>query len=197
MFAHFGQSQHTDTKKRCLPYNSLVNIGSGPVEEFAGKSVETSGGVLEIRCYPNGAGIGPSKIHSSIAIVTIIIARKGDIVRVDKVSFNFNLQCGVIRPTCRSQLCLTKIDNLAAPKDLLRPKKPAIKYSALFNILLGNQHALFNKEQSNETVRRIKSLLPGPFLTIRIIFQNSKQLLQRCTYRSWVVVRAMILVEVL
>lgn len=79
--------------------NSLVNIGSGPIEEFARKSIETCCGILQIGSFPNGAGIGPSLIHSSIAVITIIIARKGDIVRIDKIPFDFDLQCGVIRPT--------------------------------------------------------------------------------------------------
>ncbi len=82
--------------------DSLVDIGSGPVEELAGQSVETCCGVFKIRCFPNGAGIGPSKIHSSIAIVTIIIAGKGDIVRIDEISFDDELQCSVVRPTYKS-----------------------------------------------------------------------------------------------
>lgn len=93
--------------------DSLVNIGSGPIEKFAGKSIEASCGILQIRCYPYGAGIAPSLIHSSVAVVAIIISRKGDIVRVDKISFDFNLQCGVIRPTCRSQHSPPKNDSQA------------------------------------------------------------------------------------
>ena len=123
--------------------DSLINVGSGPIEEFAGHGVETCCGVLKISCFPNSAGIGPSFIHSSVAIVTIIIAREGDIVRIDKVSFDDDLQCGVVRPTCRIQRCATRVDTLAAQGDLLRPKKPAMKYSALFNILLTSQYSFF------------------------------------------------------
>lgn len=79
--------------------DSLVHIGSAPIEEFAGKSVETCCGILQIGCLPNGAGIAPSQIHSGIAVITIIVAGKGDIIRIDKVPFDFDLQCDVIRPT--------------------------------------------------------------------------------------------------
>lgn len=123
--------------------NSLVNIGCGPIEELARKSVEACCRVFEVRCCPDGSGIGPSFVYSKVAIVTIVITRKGDVVRVDVISFNDDLQCGVVRPTCRSQHCAMKFDTSAAPKDLLRPKKPAMKYSALFNILLKSQHYPF------------------------------------------------------
>ena len=83
---------------RSNPCDSLVNIGSGPVEELAGHGVETCCGVLEIRCFPNEAGISPCCIHSRVAVVTIVVASKSDIVGVDIISFNYDLQCGVVRP---------------------------------------------------------------------------------------------------
>ena len=95
-------------------FDSLVNIGSGPIEEFAGESVETCCGVLKVCCFPDSTGIGPSKIHGSVAVVTIVIARKGDIVRIDEISFYFDLQCGIIRPSCKSQQCPTNLDTLAS-----------------------------------------------------------------------------------
>lgn len=82
---------------------SLISIGSGPIE-FGGKRVETCCGVLEVCCFPNGASIGPSLIYSCVAIIAIIIARKGDIVRIDEVSFDYDLQGGVVCPACSSQL---------------------------------------------------------------------------------------------
>ena len=88
---------------RSNPCDALVHIGSGPIKEFAGHGVETCCGVLEIRCFPNGAGVAPSFIHSRVAIITVVVASKSDIVRVDVVSFNYDLQCGVVRPTCRDQ----------------------------------------------------------------------------------------------
>ena len=82
---------------------SLVNIGSSPVKELARQGVETCCGILEIGGFPNEASVNSSLIYGSIAVITIVIARLGDIVRVDEIAFDFNFQCGVIRPTCDCQ----------------------------------------------------------------------------------------------
>ena len=106
-FVHCEQSQHAAINRGI--FDSLVNIGIGPVEELAGESVETCCGVFKICCFPDNTSIGPSKVHGSVAIVTIVIARKGDIVRIDEISFNFDLQCGIIRPSYKSQQCSTTL----------------------------------------------------------------------------------------
>ena len=95
-------------------FDSLINIGSGPIEELAGESVETCCCVFEICPYPDSTGIGSSKVHGSVAIIAVVIARLSDIVRIDEISFDLDFQCGVIRPSCKSQQRLSNFDTLAS-----------------------------------------------------------------------------------
>ena len=71
-------------------YDPLISIGCGPIE-FARESIESCRGVFKICRFPDRTGISPSFIDSSVAVVTIVIARKGDIVRIDVIPFNYNL----------------------------------------------------------------------------------------------------------